>query len=266
MSIRRPVETLTNAAKIAIAVVLLGCAGRPLVFKGGGDAATDAEASQSDQGNGAADARPTDTSDEAAPKGLCTQDEDCVAVLDHRSGFECWAPSAASRDDLRRDPCLVPWRPDPMCTTAAPPKDCPGGLIAVDHSCFTFGSCVAPRCSDGRCWISVGLSGTCGQSDAGSKSEECDTLRDVYANALRAARQCYPAGDRCSGELPDICGCMVPYNPASRCADRAVAAYAAWRNAGCQHVACGGNCVVVGLSSGVCVPNPTGVYGTCFWQ
>lgn len=178
-------------------------------------------------------------------------------MLDYRSGFECWSPSAATHDDLRRDPCLVPWRPDPMCTTAAPPKDCPGGLIPVEHSCLTFGSCIGSRCVDGLCRVTYDPSQPCGQADGGARNNDCDTLRAIFANALQAAMQCYPAGDRCSPELPDICGCQVPYDPISRCADVAVAAYAAWRNTGCQFVACAGTCVGPGRGSGVCVPDPS---------
>lgn len=269
MSTRRPVETLTNATMFTIAVVMLGCAGRPLGLRTTADAAgaePTATAERFDLGHWDGLATPRDTSAEAASRGRCAQDEDCVAVLDYRSGFECWAPSAASREDLRRDPCLIPWSPEPMCTTAAPPKDCPGGLIPVDHSCIAFGSCVANQCVDGMCRVTFDLSQTCGQTDGGAKGNDCDTLRVVYGNALRTAMQCSPAGDRCSKQMPDFCGCQVPYNPASRCADVAVAAYAAWRKAGCQYVVCAGGCVVSGSDPALCFPSPIPSYGMCDWQ
>ena len=70
--------------------------------------------------------------------GNCTTADDCIAVLDYRNGFQCWWPSGASRADVSSDPCLIPWTPNPECTTPAPPPGCPSGLQPVSHSCIVY--------------------------------------------------------------------------------------------------------------------------------
>jgi hypothetical protein len=84
-----------------------------------------------------------DSASDASVFGNCITADDCIAVLDYRNGFECWWPSPASKADVSRDPCLVPWKPDARCTTSAPPAGCPSGLQPVTHSCLAA-ACVFP--------------------------------------------------------------------------------------------------------------------------
>jgi hypothetical protein len=199
--------------------------------------------------------------------GICTTADDCVAVLNYRTGFECWEASGATKADVSRDPCLVPWKPYPTCTTSAPPPGCPSGLQPVTHSCFV--TCrVIPVCTKGRCAINLG--GQCDNVDAGPTQVDCEDLRTTYLNALAAAQQCDPVQSpaRCSGSNLDVCGCAVPFDRYGLCANAVSSALADWQNANCPIVfpPCTKPCAVPSAAGATCVPNATGTAGTCAWQ
>ena len=199
--------------------------------------------------------------------GSCTADSDCLAVLDYRAGFTCWLPVAAARANLDRDACLVRWRPDPRCTTAAPAVACPSGLIPVDHSCFLFGGCLRAPCVDGKCTLSYGTD-QCDEADAGLTQNDCDTLKDTYLNALAAAQVCYPpvGASACRTDLTDACGCPAPYDFTGQCGDTAIAAYQTWRNANCPLDDCGVRCKSPSEVAATCAADATGSSGTCVLQ
>jgi hypothetical protein len=202
----------------------------------------------------------SDAAPDASALGVCETDDDCIAVLNYRSGFECWWPTMVSKADVSRDACLIPWKPNPRCTTARPPADCPGGDQPVTHSCFTM-SCIAPTCNAGRC-----SSVLCDKRDAGPAT--CSELRTAYLIALAAAQQCSPStsASACQGVLVDPCGCKIPYDSSGICGDAVSAALNEWRNAGCTGPSCGGSCAMPGAAGATCAANDGGTMGTCVWK
>ncbi|GEM_PF-3986398 len=211
--------------------------------------------------------RARDSADDASILGNCITADDCIAVLDYRNGFECWLASPASKADVSRDPCLVPWKPDARCTTSAPPPGCPSGLQPVTHSCFVT-ACVFSVCTEGKCSTKLGFNNECDTADAGSRPSDCEDLRTTYLNALSAAQQCYPTMDptECWGHSPDACGCDVPYDGSGVCADAVSSALADLQNAQCPFPSCGNTCVTPTAAGATCVPNATGTTGICAWQ
>ncbi len=204
--------------------------------------------------------------DATLPDRTCVSDDDCVAVLDYRNGFICLAPTAASRQAVAGDACLVPWKPNPRCTTQSPPLDCPGGPVPVDHSCFVT-ACAFPRCKAGTCSLDFPLD--CPAPDAGPP--DCAALLATYRSVLAEARVCDPTkGDTsCQGDYADGCGCEVPYDLSGPYANATMCAFEAWTGAGC-HIApasCGTFTCVVPTSAGAsCVANASGTTGTCEWK
>lgn len=261
------------AALLAAAMAGLGCSNHSGLHRSGqadaryegGAAACDGEVSAgySDAG-GDSIGGSLDSAGDASIFGSCITADDCLAVLDYRTGFECWLPSPASRTDVSRDPCLIPWKPSAECTTPAPPPGCPSGLQPVTHSCFVV-RCEFPDCTEGRCSIKLGLGSQCDAVDAGPS--DCETLRATYLNALAAAQQCYlplnPTG--CWGHSPDACGCDVPYDGTGRCATAVSSAFADLQNAHCPFSSCGKTCVAP-TAGATCVPDATGTTGTCAWK
>jgi hypothetical protein len=209
-----------------------------------------------------------DSAGDASMFGNCITADDCIAVLDYRNGFECWLASPASKADVSRDPCLVPWKPDARCTTSAPPAGCPSGLQPVTHSCFVT-ACVSSVCTEGKCSIKLGFNYECDTADAGSTPRsDCEDLRTTYLNALAAAQQCYPPMNPtgCWGHSPDACGCDVPYDGSGVCANAVSSALADLQNAQCPFPSCGNTCVTPTAAGAVCVPNASGTTGTCAWK
>jgi hypothetical protein len=196
--------------------------------------------------------------------GTCATAADCVAVLDYRAGFACWFASAASRADLSRDPCLVPWKPNPKCSTASPPAGCPGGLQVVNHSCPAI-RCAIPTCTDGKCSL-TGFGSQCDGLDAGTP--DCEALRTTLVNELSAAQACDPSRSPtpCVGDYADTCGCEAPYDISNSHARAVQCAFEAWSDAHCPLADCGRTCVVPTAAGATCVPNATGTMGTCAWK
>jgi hypothetical protein len=189
----------------ALAVPAVGCGGRVGLNTDGADAVVEAEA----------------TIDAPPPARTCTTDDDCIAVLDHRDGFSCHLPSAASKVDVGRNPCLIPWKPNAVCTTPAPPAGCPySDPIPVQHSCFNI-PCALPTCNEGTCVTTYGFGSECPVVDAGLP--DCATLLATYDQAITAGQECDPTQDAssCGGEYPDSCGCEAPYNLTGRQSERA---------------------------------------------
>ncbi|HEX7597261.1 MAG TPA: hypothetical protein VF518_03540 [Polyangia bacterium] len=196
--------------------------------------------------------------------GTCIAASDCVAVLNYRTGFECWFASAASKTDVSRDPCLVPWKPNPRCTTPPPPVDCPSGNQPVTHSCPAT-ACEIPACTEGRCSVIFGSQ--CDKPDAGPAQSNCGSLLSAFQIALAAAQQCSPSFNpsACRAVISDACGCRVPYDDFSGiCATAVTNAFNDLGNAGCPAPAtCGTACVAP--TKATCVPNASGTMGTCAW-
>ena len=266
---------LLFTACLASGIAGLGCtthsglrfdAGQADAGCGGAGAATgcggEAGAGYYDAGGGSTGGEP-DSAVDTSIVGNCTTADDCLAVLDYRNGFECWWPSGASRTDVSRDPCLIPWKPDARCTTPAPPPGCPSGLQPVTHSC-PVPRCPIPVCTDGKCSIRFGTQ--CDTVDAGAS--DCETLRATYLNALAAAQQCYPPLDPtgCWGHSADACGCDVPYDGSGVCADAVSSAFQDLQNAQCPIASCGNTCVGPTAAGATCVANASGTLGTCAWQ
>jgi|WetSurMetagenome_2_1015567.scaffolds.fasta_scaffold350323_1 hypothetical protein len=199
--------------------------------------------------------------------GTCAVDADCVAVLDYRTGFECYWPTAASVADLARDPCLVPWNPrNPRCPLVTPPSDCPGGLIYVDHSCFVL--CRFPVCAGGICTLNSDFStpSRCAATDA-SAPADCEILRATYLATLAAAQTCDPTKTptSCFDAFYDSCGCPAAADLSNRQAGPLQCALDALQEAHCGFGNCGAPCPS-GSSTPACVstPNPAGgASGTC---
>jgi len=206
-----------------------------------------------------------DAADDAFAGGACVANDDCIAVLDYRTGFECWAPSAASKTDVSRDPCLVPWKPNPRCTTPSPPAECPAGDRPVTHSCFAT-SCVVPTCINGRCSVVVGIG--CDKLDGGPAQPDCEALRTTYLIALAAAQQCYPSltSSACQGVWTDECGCDMPYESSGICATALSEAFDQWRNSGCANFYCARTCAARNPAVATCAASESGATGTCGWQ
>jgi hypothetical protein len=197
--------------------------------------------------------------------GKCETDRDCLAVLDYRDGFFCWVPKASSLADVMRDPCLVPYRPNPRCTTAAPPSDCPyTGPIPVTHSCFAVPPCMSNTCVEGKCSLDIDYIGC--QFDAGPI--DCEALRQTLVSAIATAQACDPAeaSSTCRGSYADTCGCEVPVNLSGPDGNAVDCAFQAWSNAGCRIVDCGKTCIRPTPAGAVCVPNASGTTGTCAWK
>jgi hypothetical protein len=267
--------TLRLTVCLASGIAGLGCtsgsglrfdAGRADAGCGGAGAAADcgeeASAGYYDAGNEPTAEEP-DSAADTSILGNCTTADDCVAVLDYRNGFECWFPSAASRTDVSRDPCLIPWTPEPECTTAAPPPECPSGPQPVAHSCL-LAQCMISVCNEGKC--SIHLPFECDRADAGAGN--CDALRAIYLNALASAQRCYPPLDPtgCWRHGPDACGCDVPYDGSGVCGDAALSALADLQNANCPITSCGNTCAAPTAAGATCVPNASGTAGTCAWK
>jgi hypothetical protein len=223
----------------------------------------DVSADQSVMGGDLADGG-SDSADGTSIVGNCATADDCLPVLDYRGGFECWAPKAASWEDVRRDTCLVPWKPDPQCTTSAPPPGCPGGPVAVNHSCIVSTCSTAMACTEGKC--SFGSVSQCSKADAGTI--DCEALRTTLGNALAAAQRCYPlqAPSVCTVSLVDTCGCDVPYDISGPCATAVQSAFNDWQNANCPVVDCDKSCVTTTAAGAICVPSAAGTVGTCAWK
>jgi hypothetical protein len=218
-----------------------------------------------DAGDAAFAADTADATDASSPARVCTTDDDCTAVLDYRHGFTCWYPSAASKADVSADPCLVPWTPNPRCTTPPPPAGCPSGPIAVQHSCPAL-QCEFPTCNEGTCQLDLRYGTQCPVVDAGPP--DCVTLQAAYAKAAVAAQSCDPTQDAsaCAGEYPDSCGCEAPFSVSGRPAEMLQCAFDDVMNAHCSFPTCGETCVVVPPSgAATCVANASGSSGTCAW-
>jgi hypothetical protein len=205
----------------------------------------------------APDALPPDTLVESTIVGRCTVDDDCLPVLDYRAGFICWAPVPASKEDVVADPCLVPWWPDALCSTAPPPSTCIGGLghIPVTHSCAVVG-CLVPVCRRGNCALNGDLSGSC------PFPKDCPSLRAAYVNTLAAAQTCYPSSSICRSELVDVCGCPAAHDWSDRCTRAASTAFKGWQNAGCPMDSCK-TCPAPTGPNPTCVASATGLIGIC---
>lgn len=194
--------------------------------------------------------------------GDCTSDTDCVAVLDYRAGFQCWFPTAASIADMSRDPCLVPWNSsNPRCPIVRPPSDCPGGPIAVNHSCPAY--CRFVACAGGKCTLNSDFSmpSRCTQADAGAPPD-CNALRATYLAALAAAQPCDPAKTptSCFDAFYDSCGCPAAADLSGPLADALQCTLDALQQGQCTF----GNCATPCSSGTVaCAPDPTGATGTC---
>jgi hypothetical protein len=274
-----------GCASIALAVGLsAGCGGRTDSASESGsvqDAAArdrgvgtsnDADAGQvADAGgdapvDGGVDAFGKAAADAAPPASMCTTDDDCLAVLDYRDGFSCWFPSVASKSDIAKDPCLVPWKPNARCSTPAPPGGCPfGAPIPVLHSCPAV-PCVLTSCSEGTCMSTLGFGGECPVVDAGPP--DCAALQSTYAVAATAAQQCDPTQDAatCGGEYPDSCGCEAPFTLSGRNADLLQCAFDDITNAHCAFPTCGATCAAVPWNgAATCAANASGTAGTCEW-
>ena len=223
----------------------------------------DVSADQPDAVDGSADGE-SDSADNTSIVGACVTADDCLPVLDYRAGFECWWPKAASWDDVGRDSCLIPWKPEANCTTARPPADCPGGPIPVNHSCLVSRCGYSTACTDGKC--SIRFASQCDTVDGGTI--DCEALQATFANALVAAQQCYvpQSPSVCTASLRDSCGCEVPYDISGPCATALQSAYNDWQNANCPIVDCGKACVAPTSAGATCVPNATGTMGTCAWK
>ena len=197
--------------------------------------------------------------------GSCTTADDCLPVLDYRRGFECYGPKAASLEDIRRDPCLVLWRPHPTCTTSSPPVNCPGGPIPVSHSCLETGCVLSMACTDGKC--SFGSYNNCNPPDGGVV--DCEDLRITLVNAIAAVQRCYPqASSVCTASLVDPCGCEVPYDISGGCVTAFQRALDDWQNAHCPYPvdACTRPCATRTSAGSACVPRETGSMGSCAWR
>jgi len=140
-----------------------------------------------------------------------------------------WA-SPASKADVSRDPCLVPWKPDARCTTSAPPPGCPSGLQPVTHSCFVT-ACVFSVCTEGKCSTKLGFNNECDTADAGSRPSDCEDLRNHLPECTRGRATVLRAAEplRVLAHSPDACGCDVPYDGAGVCANAVSSALATYR-------------------------------------
>jgi hypothetical protein len=213
---------------------------------------------------GNADAAGMDGMATSSIVGSCTADSDCLLVLDYRAGFECWSPTAASLADVARDPCLVPWNPsNPRCPLVTPPSDCPGGPIAVSHSCPAY--CRFAVCTSGTCTLDSDFStpSRCTEVDAGAPPD-CDALRATYFAALAAAQTCDPtkAPTSCFDAFYDSCGCPAAADLSSPQANALECALDALEQALCGFGNCGTPCPS-GTDNPACTPTPTGTMGTC---
>jgi hypothetical protein len=252
-----------------LAVVTLGVAGLGCTHRTGlspVDGATDAGREGTDVGSDAT-AGGSDAAIATSIVGTCATVDDCVPVLDYRAGFACWVPSAASLADISRDPCLIPWKPNPRCTTEAPPASCPGGPQPVQHSCFNL-ACAIPACTAGRCSINLGFGDQCGPANKDAAPIDCEALRTTLVNTLAAAQQCDPTQSppSCQGDYADTCGCEAPYDLFGPYANAVQCAFEAWSDAHCPLAACGRPCLTPTKAGAACVPNATGTTGTCAWK
>jgi hypothetical protein len=201
----------------------------------------------------------------------CTTDADCVLVLDYRAGFECWWPVGASLTDVRRDPCLLPWARAPgpsWCSTGTPPSDCPGGDIPVKHSCLAS-SCLVPACNGGKCESHLALSADVSQcaTTVSPAPIDCGILRAKYVNALVAAQECDPTKEptTCIPAYTDSCGCPAAADTTSPQVAALTCAQAALESGNCGYGNCGSPCPS-GNQNPVCVPDSSGITGTCVMQ
>jgi hypothetical protein len=235
-----------------------GRGGADAVASSGGDVSADQSDAEGDLADGG-----SESVDGSSIVGSCGTADDCLPVLDYRAGFECWSPKAASWEDVRRDPCLIPWKPYPECTTSSPPAGCPGGPIPVTHSCFVS-RCAPMACTEGKC--SFGYTGHCDTPDGGTV--DCEELRTTLENAIAAVQQCYPpqAPSVCTLSLVDTCGCEVPYDISGPCDTAVQRAFDDWQNANCPIVDCGKACATPTNAGATCVPSATGSMGTCAWK
>jgi hypothetical protein len=228
----------------------------------GADATTGADA-----GDALSDASSDAVVDAPAPAWICTSDDDCLAVLDYRDGFECWGPTAASTAAVSADPCLIPWKPNARCTTPPPPPGCHSGPIPVQHSCFVM-PCAIPSCNEGTCMVRVGFRNECPVVDAGPP--DCAALQATYVQAATAAQQCDPTQDAavCIGEYPDTCGCGAAFNFSGRAGTALDCAFQAIRDAQCSFPTCGTGTrcpTVPDTGATTCAANESGASGTCAW-
>lgn len=240
---------------------------------GDGDATTsgdgDGDGDATTAGDGDGDSTTTGDGDGDGDGDLetCRSDDDCVAAS-HTDGAcyspGCSGPTAATRDEVADDPCLVAWD---GVTAPAVPDGCEyDGDRACTAACEQPPACIRPYCSPaGTCELITSQDPkACELIDV-----DCKKLENVFNSVLDDASACLAGGTvettECDEALTvkDLCGCDRIINNNEPLKATAVAAAALAYQSQCeapkicQVLDCG-----VGTDAGVCelTEHP---YGVC---